>query len=586
MRDKLNPGMDLIEALELLRRPTADDAPRLRIFLGCGFTPLHLQTFLAAELRRAFPGHLIEVSSGLFGDLPGNLERLQRERFDAAAVAFEWPDFDARLGIRNLGGWLSTDLFDVVDSVRQRAARIGEMLRRLSQSTPVVCSMPTLPLPAMFPPRTQESGIWELQLREIMASLAASVSQASGIRLVSAQALDEASPMMGRFNPKSEIMAGFPYHLPHASVLAGSMARLIHNPVPKKGLITDLDDTLWSGILGEAGIDNVCWSLDRHAQEHGLYQQFLSSLASAGVLIAVASKNDKALVERVFERKDIILRKDHVYPLEAHWSPKSASIRRILKHWNIGGDSVVFLDDSPMETAEVKAAFPEIECFTFPKGNYQAVWDLLKQLRDLFGKSTVSEEDRLRLQSIRNAGVLQESLEAEGSLSDGFLEQAKASIAFVSGKGPDGRALDLINKTNQFNLNGRRLTEGEWSNYLGEMRGGLLTANYEDKYGPLGKIAALLFKYDGKALRVDSWVISCRAFSRRIEHQCLKYLFEKYDVDEIEFDYRATDRNGPLQEFFMQLTGINPVSPLKISRTAFFEKMPRLFHRLEETNHV
>lgn len=579
-------GMNLIEALEIIKKPVAENAPQFQVFLACGFTPLHLQTFLKAELCKAFPEYLIEIKSGLFGALFENLERLQQESFDAVAVAIEWADFDARLGIRNLGGWHSTDLYDIVETVRQRASQICQILEQLAKSTPTICSMPTLPLPAMFLTRTHESSMWELQLREIIASLAASVSQEGKIRVLSAQTLDELSPMINRFDAKSEIITGFPYNLEHASVLAELFTRVIHNPIPKKGVITDLDDTLWAGILGEVGIENVCWNLEHHAQEHGLYQQFLSSLASAGVLIAVASKNDKALVEQAFERKDLLLTKDNVYPLEAHWSPKSVSIQRILKMWNVAADSVVFLDDSPMETAEVKAAFPEIECITFPKGDYQATWDLLKRLRDLFGKSVISEEDTLRLKSIRSSGALLNLKETGGSTFDDFLEKANASITFISSKKPDERAFELINKTNQFNLNGRRLTEGEWKNYLREMDSLLLTVSYEDKYGPLGKIAALLVKSNGKRLRVDSWVISCRAFSRRIEHQCLKYLFEKFGVDEVEVDYQETHRNGPVQEFFTQLIGTGVVSPMRISRASFYEKAPLLFHRLEEINNV
>jgi len=575
--------MNLIEALEFIKKPVAENAPQFRIFLACGFTPLHLQTFLSGELRKALPTHHIEIKTGLFGDLLGNLERLQPDYFDAVAVAIEWTDVDSRLGIRNLGGWHSKDLPDIVETVRQRAGRICQALGQLAKSTPTICTMPTLPLPAMFSTRTQESGMWELQLSKIIGSLAASISQERGIRLVSAQTLDEISPMANRFDAKSEIMTGFPYKLQHASMLAGLLACVIHNPAPKKGLITDLDDTLWAGILGDAGIDNVWWSLERHAQEHGLYQQFLSSLASAGVLIAVASKNDKGLVEQVFERKDMLLVKDNVFPFEVHWSRKSLSIQRILKVWNISADSVVFVDDSSMETAEVKAAFPEIECFTFPKGDYQAVWELLKQLRDLFGKSVISEEDALRLKSIRNASSVRNSVEAGGGTSDDFLEKANASISFGCGKGPDERAFELINKTNQFNLNGRRLTQGEWSNYLREPDTFLLTVSYEDKYGPLGKIAVLLGKSGEQKLCVDSWVMSCRAFSRRIEYQCLKYLFEKFEVDEITIDYQATDRNGPLQEFFAQLMGANPSPPLKITRAYFFEQAPLLFHRVEET---
>src|SRR5438105_12633516 len=97
--------MTLIEALERLKLPVAEKARPLRVFLACGFTPLHLQTFLAAHLRNLYPACRVELNSGLFGDLIGNLERLRPEEHDALAVVIEWTDLDSRLGMRTFGGW-------------------------------------------------------------------------------------------------------------------------------------------------------------------------------------------------------------------------------------------------------------------------------------------------------------------------------------------------------------------------------------------------------------------------------------------------------------------------------------------------
>jgi FkbH-like protein len=254
-----------------------------------------------------------------------------------------------------------------------------------------------------------------------------------------------------------------------------------------------------------------------------------------------------------------------------------------LKTWNIGPEAVVFIDDSPMEVAEVKAAFPEMECIVFPNNDYQAIWDLLKRMRDLFGKSVISEEDSIRLKSIRGAGSLREARDVGGDSFDDFLQTADASIRFTFGKQvTDSRAFELINKTNQFNLNGKRLSDAAWKTYLNDPATFLMTASYEDKFGPLGKIAVLLGRIQGKVLRIDSWVMSCRAFSRRVEHQSLKQLFQKFDAEEICFDYKATPRNGPLQEFFTGLLGTPPITDLRFSRAAFAGRSPSLFHRVEE----
>ena len=575
--------MNLIEALEISRKPVAQDAKLLRVFLACGFTPLHLQNFLSAHLRQQFPDNRIEIKTGLFGDLAGSLERLDAKGYDGTVVALEWPDFDSRLGIRELGGWQVSDVHEVISSVDRQLARLQRALKTAARSTPVGVSLPTLRLPPLFytPPNIYSAEKTKLLLS--LAKFAADLCEEPGIRILDSQALDSVSPPAARFDIKSEILSGFPYKLPHASALAQSLASLLQPRSPKKGLITDLDDTLWSGILGEVGVDGVNWSLEHHSHIHGLYQQFLSSLASAGVLVGVASKNDAALVQQAFDRKDLLLKKENVFPFEVHWHRKSDSVQRILKSWNIGPEAVVFIDDSPMEAAEVKAVFPAMECLVFKKDDYQSVWDLLATLRASFGKTAISKEDAIRLESLRSAAPLLDALGQNGNASDEFLKRADAFVSFDFTKRPkDGRAFELVNKTNQFNLNGKRFSESEWTKYLADPTSFLVTVTYQDKYGPLGKIAVLLGKVHEKKLQVAAWVMSCRAFSRRIEHHSLKRLFEKFDADEAVFDFQPTERNGPTQDFFLELVGDPPQPGLKISRASFQEKAPLLFHRVEE----
>jgi FkbH-like protein len=386
--------------------------------------------------------------------------------------------------------------------------------------------------------------------------------------------------LASRLDLQSDLLSGFPYQLSHASAIAQQFAALMRTAAPKKGLITDLDDTLWAGILGEIGVDGISWHLEQKTQVHGIYQQFLSSLASAGVLTAVASKNEAALVEQAFEREDLLIDKESLYPIDANWGPKSESVRRILKTWNIAADAVVFVDDSAMELAEVKAAFPQIECLLFPKADYAAFWQLLKTLRDLFGKAAVSEEDAIRLDSIRVGEALRASSNGDATSLDDFLQDAQARVTVAFGKDKDDRrAFELINKTNQFNLNGKRLTEAAWNNYLDDPATFLMTVNYEDKYGALGKIAVLLGRIDDAAARIDYWVMSCRAFSRRIEHHSLNWLFENFNLAEISLDFQPTDRNQPTRDFLASITAEMPADDVRISKENFFERCPKLFHQ-------
>lgn len=581
-----SPGSDamkLLEALDIVKRPILEVVSSREVFLLCGFTPLHFKTLLEAHLRTYFPASSIEIKAGLYGDLPGNLERLDPVDGSEACVVVEWSDLDQRLGIRSLGTWRSADIPDIVESARRQSLRLTRLVERLAERMPVYVSTPTLPLPPIFVSPGSRAQHEECELRTIGASLAASLSVCPRTRVIASQRLDEVSPFGRRFDPKAEISTGFPYSLEHASRLAELFATLIRDLPPKKGVITDLDDTLWAGILGEVGVEGVTWDMSSGSHLHGLFQRFLDSLATAGVLLAAASKNDLALVEKALARSDMLLPQGKLFPLEINWGPKSASVQRILEQWNIAPDDVIFIDDSLMEVDEVHAAFPQMECIAFPKGDCQAVWTLLRRLRDLFGKSILTVEDDIRLQSIRTSACLKQI--THGLDADSFLRHTDAKITFsVSATGEDRRAFELINKTNQFNLNGRRYTEAEWLSFFGASDAFLLTADYEDKYGLLGRIAVLLGKIVGSKLLVSSWVMSCRAFSRRIEHACVKYLFDKMNVEEVVFEYLPTPRNGPIQDFFTSLMGTSPSLALTAHRHSVNKNLPPLFHTIIEVD--
>jgi FkbH-like protein len=578
--------MKLIEALKIVKSPLPDGPRRLRIFLACGFTPLHLQTFLEAHLRGRMPDCEPEIGTGLFGDLIGNIERLMPSETDVLAVALEWTDLDPRLGVRTLGGWRPQQLADIAVSAESAAGRIQCTLEAVSRVTTTILSLPTLPLPPVFATRPVQSAPRELQLYRIVAQLAESLARCPGIRLLSSQKLAQISAPGVRYDIKSDLLAGFPYTLSHASAMGELMACQIEYHPPLKGLITDLDDTLWSGIVGEDGVEGISWNIDDNSQLQGVYQQFLSSLAAAGVLIGVASKNDAGLVAQAFERPDLLLSKEDVFTLEVHWESKAGSIRRILNTWNIAADAAVFIDDSPAEIAEVQAAFPELTCRVFPKNNPAAIWALLHELRDLFGKPFVTQEDLLRLRSIRNSAAWRNESDASQTPSDEFLRSAQARICFECGRIGDIRAFELVNKTNQFNLNGERYTQTEWRQLLADPSAFLLTAAYEDKYGALGRIAVLIGTIHAGNVQLRSWVMSCRAFSRRIEHQCIRYLFDELGAVRISFEYLPTARNGPMQDFLKSLSGTLLHASVSLAKEDFFARAPQLFHRVEVSVHA
>ena len=288
--------MKLIEALKIVKGMKQRSGGALRCFLASGINPLHFSSFLAAELGLLYPDRCVEIVEGLYGDIAGNLARLADAGAEFGAILIEWSDLDPRLGVRSSARWSPSEVDDIVATARERGAILHLALEDAASSTPLAVSLPTLPLPPLSVVPGWQAGSFELDLMAITQSLAGRAVGLPQCRLLSPQHIDRLSPLGQRRDIDSEVLSGFPYRLPHASMLAICLARLAHRGVPKKGLITDLDNTLWKGIVGEDGVTGISWDLENKSQMHAAYQRFVGALASEGVLIGVASKNDPSLV--------------------------------------------------------------------------------------------------------------------------------------------------------------------------------------------------------------------------------------------------------------------------------------------------
>jgi FkbH-like protein len=566
---------------EAIRRNEAisKDLSPFSVVLACGFTPMHMETFLQARLAEAMPGRQPLIRTGLYEDIPGTLDACQENPPQAVAIPLEWSDIDPRLGFRSSGAWTQQSLEDIVTAARHQLSRLSAAILALPKGIRVAISLPTLPLPPLFALPEGQSGAPEFLLHQSLTEFALAAGARPQTVFVGKQRLDSISPASSRHDLKSDCLLGLPYTTAHADLLSSQLAALLHPRPPRKGIITDLDNTFWKGIAGEIGPDQVSWDLQSKSQLHALYQKTLAALASRGVLVAIASKNEASVVEEALRRPDLLLSSNSIFPVEANWGPKSASIERILQTWNISADSVIFVDDSPLELAEAAASHPGLECLLFPTKDYSLGLKLLERLNDLCGKETVTEEDALRLESLRsNASFASLTRQGEEANPDAFLAGLDAHISLDFGAAEDPRVLELINKTNQFNLNGARYSEAEWRERI--LTGAVQVAaiSYQDKFGPLGRIAVLAGTLNGDTLEVFSWVLSCRAFSRRIEHHVLSTLFQTFGVAEMQFDFLATAKNGPLRDFFASLIGSTPEGRIVLRQQQFHEASILLPH--------
>jgi FkbH-like protein len=309
-------------------------------------------------------------------------------------------------------------------------------------------------------------------------------------------------------------------------------------------LVPDLDNTLWSGIVGDDGAAGVSARPEGKGYPHFLLQGLVRALQQDGVLIAAVSKNDAETAREPFRTGSMPLREEHFVAILASWHAKSAQIRELASRLNLGLDAFVFIDDNVLELEEVRRELPAVTTRRFPS-EVSALPDFLADLQALFRRRTLSTEDRERTALYRRRLDGMVPQEAAGADLTAFLRELEMTLRITDrSTGDRTRAVQLINKTNQFNLNGERLSDAEVGALLA--RGGrLLTATLEDRTGSHGEILACLLDGDGV---IRSFVLSCRVFQRRVEHAFVAWLATQEPAP-TAFAFRRTERNGPLRDF-------------------------------------
>lgn len=319
-----------------------------------------------------------------------------------------------------------------------------------------------------------------------------------------------------RFYDSSKI----PFHPDRTPELLGRIADVIAGLVAQrcKLVITDLDDTLWGGRVGDDGYQALELDPAGPGRHFLRMQSFLAGLRAQGVVLAIASKNDPALVEEAFARRpEMMVRLEDFTLAEIHWEPKSVSVGRILDRLNLTRTGIVFLDDNPVEREEVGRLFPELVIPDLPDDPARRVPMLLET--GIFDRRVVTEESRGRHKMYAQNEQREGAMAAAASMDD-FLAGLEMVMEALPVEDARDRVLELIHKTNQFNLTTRRHT---WDDVLEIVRRGFgLCYRLKDKFGDNGIISVVLVDADQNGDgRIDLWLMSCRVLGRRAEEAIL-----------------------------------------------------------------
>ncbi len=299
--------------------------------------------------------------------------------------------------------------------------------------------------------------------------------------------------------------------------LCHSLASLIQSLFgkTKKGVVSDLDNTLWGGIVGEVGSEGIEVGSETPAgMAYAELQSYLKTLSQRGILLTVASKNEEAAALSGFTRAGSVLSREDFLAFEANWNPKSHSIAKIAQDLNIGADSLVFIDDNPAERQEVTRALPQVAA--------PAIGAVEYSIRALdrggyFEVSSLSADDVHRSEMYRENALRKELEQSAGNYEDYLKSLAMTADILPFRPETLERVTQLINKTNQFNLTTRRYTAAETQQCMDDADTVTLSGRLVDTFGDNGITSAIIAHQQGDTLSIDLWVMSCRVFKRHLE---------------------------------------------------------------------
>ncbi len=389
--------------------------------------------------------------------------------------------------------------------------------------------------------------------RRLEAHLVETLRKLSHVEVVTSSELFDLYPVRDYYDPRSDQLGHVPYTSAFFVALATMIARKFHalKRPPCKVIALDCDQTLWAGICGEDGAGGVELDVPRR-----VLQEFMRDQLDAGRLLCLCSKNNEEDVSAVFDRfQDMPLQPRHFVARQINWKPKSENLRALARELNLGLDSFVFVDDNPMECAEAAANCPEVVALQLPE-NPKLIPQFLKHCW-IFDQAKITTEDGKRTQFYQQNRQRDELQKQSHSFSD-FLAALELKIEINELTSSDlPRASQLTFRTNQFNATSHRRSETELQSC---QRDGwrIHTVRVADRFGDYGLVGVIVWKAERMAIHVDSFLLSCRALGKGVEHRMLAHLGKlarEQSLSTVDVHFVPSARNEPARSFLESLGG-------------------------------
>jgi len=359
----------------------------------------------------------------------------------------------------------------------------------------------------------------------------------------------------GAQNPKLWYMGKIPFSNDAFKIVKDEIKSAIDSirGNTKKLIILDLDDTLWGGIVGDVGWENLQLGGHDHSGEaFSDFQKALKSLTKKGILLAIVSKNEElTALNAIKNNPEMVLKLDDFVSYRINWDDKAKNIIEILNELNLGAQSAVFLDDNAVERSRVKEALPEIFVPDLPV-NKLLYKSFLLNLK-CFDTASVTNEDinRTKLYLVEKQ---RENLKSDFSSVEDWLKSLNTKVKIDEvNKGNLQRTIQLINKTNQMNLSTRRMNETELLKWLDDDNRKMWVFNVSDKFSDSGLTGIISLEIKDKTGQIVDFILSCRVMGRNIEELMLYKISEyakKSGVVELKAKFIETARNKPCFDFW------------------------------------
>jgi FkbH-like protein len=356
------------------------------------------------------------------------------------------------------------------------------------------------------------------------------------------------------YDKKQWYIAKNPYSLVGNKAIILETKKILNaiNGKTKKCLVLDCDNTLWGGIIGEAGIENIQINNSYPGNIYLDLQQQILNLYSRGIILAINSKNNpEDVMEVLRNHPSMLLKEKHFASIYANWNNKAENLKAIAEELNIGLDSMVFVDDSDFECSFVKEVLPEVSVICLPKDRTQ--YASIFATSGYFDSFSFSKEDQKRGELYIN-DISRKKESKKYTDLDSFYRSLDMEITiFPSDKFTIPRVSQLSQRTNQFNLTTKRYSEDEIKNMTFSDDFIVLCLKMNDKFGDLGIVGVCIVKLKTSEALIDTFFMSCRIINRGVETAFLKSalnrIFEK-GITSVKASFIKTKKNILVESFY------------------------------------